>query len=652
MLKNEIKNNINRIGLKKITKKVSLFKIFFFVLILFSIFLGTHYLKKNSFTCNPDKNSVVVVLVDGADWRIIDHLIEKEKLPTFKSLINGGSRGTLYSITPYSTPNNISIFTGVLPSKHNITTHFYFDEDARQLKQSSLSEIKAEPIWKTLEESRCFSVISFVEIPTAFKINNVVVGALSIVNEIQKYNSVDLIGRSILNSLDIFNKLVYPSNLFDNFDFTFLKQTKDEMASKGMYLKFNSPISERMSKSIILALKSIGNFKGESDLLIDGIEKVFKSNNSAKFIYDYDALTKNIAVNLLENKTSDVYFIYFMGTDTFGHMYYADGWHIDDINNSQDQIFKYYEVMDSYLSELVEAAGKDSTFMVLSDHGIQDVAFDNYEMSIKNYSDRTSEQRPITPNPPHTAEAVFIASGPNIAHNNEVYGEMVDIVPTIYCILNTSFNKNDYDGEILGGIFTEEYKLSSGCKMGDDDRKKFLDWSKNKPNQFLHLDQKDKEFLYAVVSTAVDDYNKGIRPRYVWRRYTFSKNIIFVTLQSEEFKTSSFWTSRENIAQGVYDSTYTILEKLNLNGKDMQSTITPGIRILYNQSRVTNDFILGHNPIGIVEESGGYIYYNTSFFKENNYSLEQVLDALCDKRNLSSGCSSDQPMYYWDIVKI
>jgi predicted AlkP superfamily phosphohydrolase/phosphomutase len=41
---------------------------------------------------------IVLIGIDGADWRVIDPLIEKRKLPNFKMLKNKGSHGFLKTI--------------------------------------------------------------------------------------------------------------------------------------------------------------------------------------------------------------------------------------------------------------------------------------------------------------------------------------------------------------------------------------------------------------------------------------------------------------------------------------------------------------------------------------------------------------------------
>jgi len=43
---------------------------------------------------------VVIIGLDGADWSIIKHLLDENKLPTFKKIMAEGASGRLKSTLP------------------------------------------------------------------------------------------------------------------------------------------------------------------------------------------------------------------------------------------------------------------------------------------------------------------------------------------------------------------------------------------------------------------------------------------------------------------------------------------------------------------------------------------------------------------------
>ena len=58
---------------------------------------------------------------DGADWKIIDRLLEKGQLPALESLIRQGVKGNISTLKPSLSPLLWStIATGKSADKHNI----------------------------------------------------------------------------------------------------------------------------------------------------------------------------------------------------------------------------------------------------------------------------------------------------------------------------------------------------------------------------------------------------------------------------------------------------------------------------------------------------------------------------------------------------
>jgi len=101
---------------------------------------------------------VVVIGVDGADWRIIDPWMEDGHLKHLNEIINGGARGTLIStIPPFTLPAWTSIFTGVNPGKHGIADNLIQIGD--EIRPALSIHRKAPLLWKLVGNSGLESIV-------------------------------------------------------------------------------------------------------------------------------------------------------------------------------------------------------------------------------------------------------------------------------------------------------------------------------------------------------------------------------------------------------------------------------------------------------------------------------------------------------------
>ena len=71
----------------------------------------------------PTDVKIALIGIDGMCWKVIDPLLEQDRLPNLKSLIENGSYGQLATIYPtFSALIWTSIATGKLPEKHGVTS--------------------------------------------------------------------------------------------------------------------------------------------------------------------------------------------------------------------------------------------------------------------------------------------------------------------------------------------------------------------------------------------------------------------------------------------------------------------------------------------------------------------------------------------------
>ena len=68
-----------------------------------------------------ERPRVILVGLDGADWRVIRPLVQSGRLPAFERLLREGATGVLHSMEPSASPSLwTTVATGVSPARHGI----------------------------------------------------------------------------------------------------------------------------------------------------------------------------------------------------------------------------------------------------------------------------------------------------------------------------------------------------------------------------------------------------------------------------------------------------------------------------------------------------------------------------------------------------
>ncbi len=442
--------------MKTVKKRIGIKKWIGALLIILLLLFIFYFSFNDKQPANNSNERVVAFVLDGADWRVVNKLLADGRLENIKYLIDNGASGRIQSVQPiYTPPNMASLFSGKLPSKHGIKSHF--DVTSGNTKNQVYRNMKVKPLWKILDNKNItMDIVGFLEIDYAPKIDGTMVGGFYLIKKVAAYNNYF----SNVNKELSFLKYIPDSILVSKKDgdilkdYGFLNNSAQIMAEKGIYLNFNNQITYLHIPNTIKNLKYAEERKKgnlEFSKLIKGIQTIFDSNVSAKFIFEFDALSKEISLDLFKRHKSNIAFFYFQGTDVFSHNYYFDGWKVKDKNNQQEQLYKYYELMDEYIGEFIKNSEENTTFMVISDHGAQDTTMSRYLYAIPH-------------EPPHTKYGIFIAKGKNIKQSYKVYNlRMVDIVPTLLYMYDQPIAK-DFDGKVLKDIFYENYTQSKNIR--------------------------------------------------------------------------------------------------------------------------------------------------------------------------------------------
>jgi predicted AlkP superfamily phosphohydrolase/phosphomutase len=133
------------------------FKLFFIVLISILTLPGC-----TSRSSQGGSGRIILVALDGADWDVIDPLLEEGALPHFETMIETGTRADLLSLDDewvflpeqkkYGTSPAIwtSIATGKLPEEHGIVD--FVVRDGGITFPITSNYLTATPVWEIFGE--------------------------------------------------------------------------------------------------------------------------------------------------------------------------------------------------------------------------------------------------------------------------------------------------------------------------------------------------------------------------------------------------------------------------------------------------------------------------------------------------------------------
>lgn len=124
---------------------------------------------------------IITIGLDGATWNLIKPLVDKDKLPTIKKLMEGGCHGKLESSIPHVTfPAWKCYSTGKNPGKLDVYWWMNVDIPKRRFRVNMSSSFKSKEIWDIIGANSYSSGV--VGMPTTYptkKINGFMVSEMN-----------------------------------------------------------------------------------------------------------------------------------------------------------------------------------------------------------------------------------------------------------------------------------------------------------------------------------------------------------------------------------------------------------------------------------------------------------------------------------------
>jgi hypothetical protein len=397
----------------------------------------------------PPKNTscaecapIILFAVDGMEWRVMQPLIEQGRMPVMAGLMQRGTYGYLETIEPTFSPVIwTTMATGKMPKDHGIEGFVYRvgpGDDGQRFYTSGHRATKA--FWNILSDyGRTVDCLGWWMTYPAEKINGVMVAQTNTTAVLHDSENALLKG-TVLRGVE---DQVYPSE----------EQNEVLDILDGVDAQIDSVLTDMF---------------GTIPHPTTDLTKVMWEQS--QWAFRADAVYLTVAMALIRSGHFDLLAVYVGGTDVAAHRFWQYTYpqefeHPPDageIASFGHVIPDYYAYVDRALGDLIGAAPKNTTVIVVSDHGTHAVNI-AHEFKVTDIA----EMR-LSANHMDAPPGIFIAAGPNIAHpaaapatlsppdRQHPVGHVWDMLPTLLALEGIPLGK-DFVGQPLTNVIDPEF---------------------------------------------------------------------------------------------------------------------------------------------------------------------------------------------------
>lgn len=261
---------------------------------------------------------VLLIGLDGATWDVLRPLADAGRLPNLSRFMQEGSTGVLQSTIPPVTPAAwTSVFTGKNPGKHGIFDFQRIDPQTYQFGTIHAHRHHEKTIWQLAGEQGKRSIV--VDVPFTYPP--------------RPLNGLMLTGYGTPRTAQ--TRFTYPTD-------------------------FAARLPNALRSEVRVALPQ-NNF-----------------DRSPRFIEEWAEIMSGrraLLQHLISEEAWDFFMFVFSITDNMAHVFwtYADPAHPNYYRNEaegfREAFYHSYEQCDRLVGELMDAAGSETTTLIISDHG-------------------------------------------------------------------------------------------------------------------------------------------------------------------------------------------------------------------------------------------------------------------------------------------
>lgn len=377
---------------------------------------------------------LMLIGLDGADWEILDPLLEQGRLPHLKQLVRGGVRAKLLSISPLLSPVIwTTVATGVEPRRHGILDFLVDDPEGGSRQPVTSAQRQVPTVWEILSRSGVeVGVVGWWASWPADPVHGYLVSD-RLAYQLFGYRS----------DPDDSQGKTWPPDLYP--------------AIRGRIVAPDSVGWDPVRPYLSGSRKDEAAFDAEERKLLEEFRTLIAAGQTYV----------SIATGLRDRYDPRLEVVYLEGTDTVGHLFMPyrppklPGIDPERFDSFSGMVDRYYETADDQLGRLLQGRGDEWTVMVISDHGFA-----------------TDSKRPRTADSRighggaagwHRRFGIFVLSGANVLAKADLTEVSVyDIAPTILSLFGRPVPRS-WPGRVLGQVLDPAFLERHPVRFRDDD---------------------------------------------------------------------------------------------------------------------------------------------------------------------------------------
>ena len=342
------------------------------------------------------KPKLLIIGLDGADWHLINPMLEAGELPNLGRLIEKGVHGDLRSLEPLAKSPAIwtTIATGKSPAEHGIRS-FVDRVHGRPLTRNIR---RARALWNIFSSvNRTVGVVGWLMSWPAEKVNGFVV------SDYLQYDAAPsqrVMHRTYPPELEeeVMDYVVHWQDVPWSFVQRFLDEPVDTTAMTREQERLFRPI---------------------------------------RWIAGADMTFARVAAKLYKERRPDFMAVYLRGTDSMGHLYWnfmtpeavpEGSLNPDGLKYCKGAMRAYYRYTDELIGPLLKEVDKNTAVIVVSDHGF------------KGGPGHGVQQ--------HRLDGILIMAGRGVGHGEITGANVYDITPTALVLMGLP-PAQDMQGKVL-----------------------------------------------------------------------------------------------------------------------------------------------------------------------------------------------------------
>lgn len=390
-------------------------------------------------TREPTGRKVMLIGVDGADWRFLHPLMSAGKLPNFRRLCETGVTAPLRTLLPTWSPIIwTTIVTGVDERRHGVRdfTEMRIPGLSHGVQRFFKDPVLVPPysglrhISKFAVETGCVEIVPITSYHRRVKAlwnilsdHNVTVG---VVNWFATFPAEAVNGVMVSDRCTV----VFRNGAFEP-DGGEAGKVYPSTFDLELDAPLPSPDAELSNAEYYFALDD--EYKGDSVPTVDDVTALTRGIQA-------DHFSVSMATKILREYHPEFTAVYISGIDVFSHFF---------LKRFPDLVPRYYRFVDLQLESLLAEADDDTTVILVSDHG---------------WGWKVGEPFGHA----HAPDGVLIMSGSGVGTPGRLstQPDVRDIAPTILALMGFPFAQ-DLDGRVMWEALSQDVRHESYGRVVD-----------------------------------------------------------------------------------------------------------------------------------------------------------------------------------------